>query len=195
MTNLLILSNAISRGVSQTVSWLIDYMVEIAWFIVLILLLCGIAMGIRYLWRRWIKNGINWTHNKLIYKPWMYLTRPVRRLHRRYSERIQGKKMAKWKRGHLADVFLNVLYEEAEAGRISKQEFRRLQNEMGKFFNLPDLIRRKTNKQELKARLLANKEHTIGPKGVIPGGKPGKNVVPLYEGLGHKYLSQKKQSA
>ena len=102
--------------------------------------------------------------------------------------------MAKWKKGHLADVLLNVLYEEAEAGRISKQEFRRLQTDMGKFFDLPDLIRRKTDKKAVAARLKANKEHTIGPKGIIPGGKPGENIVPLYEGLGHKYLSTKKVS-
>ena len=120
LSNLLILSNAFSRGVTEVVGWCLDHSAELITLIGLILLLCGIVMGVRYIWKRWLKQGITWTYNRAMYKPWMYLTRPARRLHQRYSERNLRKKMAKWKKGHLADVLLNVLYEEAEAGRISK---------------------------------------------------------------------------
>ena len=101
--------------------------------------------------------------------------------------------MAKWEERVIADKILDVLYDEVEAGRISKPTFRRLQTKMGEFFNIPDLIRRKTNKEFLKLKFkqkLEAERKILGNN--IPGGKPGENVVAIYEGFDSKYLKRKK---
>src|SRR5258708_1487080 len=145
----------------------------------LTLLLYGTAMGIQYMWRRLvfssrktvtkIKNSPLWFNYIRI--PMQWLTYPVRRFHRRYTDRVLRTKMAKWEERVIADKILDVLYAEVEAGRISKARFRRMQTEMGNFFNIPDLIRRKTDRDAVKRRLMANKEYQIGPK-------PGAKLVP-----------------
>lgn len=183
-------------GFLALVSWVREYQSELLTFIGLTLLLCGMAMGIRYIWQRYfrqrllpVKDAGYWLYKKLLRNPWQQFSRPIRKFHRRWSERNQRAKMAKFEERIIADKILDVLYEEVEAGRISKGRFRRLQTEMGNFFNIPDLCRRKLHPEAIKA--MRAKEKLAGPKNKIPGGKPGENVVPIYQGLGHKYLSKK----
>jgi hypothetical protein len=173
---------------TNAMSWLSQYQSEVILFIGLTLLLCGMAMGARYLWLRY-KDARYWLYKRLFRNPWQWLSRPIRRLHRRWSERNLRAKMAKFEERIIADKILDVLYDEVEAGRISKGRFRRLQTEMGEFFGIPDLCRRKLHPEAIKA--MRAKEKLAGPKGKIPGGKPGENVVPIYKGLGHKYLKTK----
>jgi hypothetical protein len=101
--------------------------------------------------------------------------------------------MAKWRKGHLANAFYETIHREIEAGRLSKQQGKQLQSQLAKFFGLDDLARIKTHDDAIRRKLLLNKEYEIGPKGPIPGGKPGEDIVPIYkfEGLGSKFLKRK----
>jgi hypothetical protein len=199
---LLIRGEPKEREVSGTWSE-VDWVGNTILFVGLTLLLCGIAMGVRYIWRRLhtqrVKDTYYWVYKTLLRNPWQMLSRPFRRLHRRWSEKNLRAKMAKFEERIIADKILDVLYDEVEAGRISKGRFRRLQTQMGEFFNISDLCRRKLHPEAIKA--MRAKEKLKGPTGnknnpspKIPGGKPGENVIPLYEGLGHKYLSKKQAS-
>jgi len=178
---------------SNAVDWIYLYQPEITLLTGLILLLCGMTMGVRYLWRYYFSQQLKdmgyWVYKTLLRNPWQWLSRPFRRLHRRWSEKNLRAKMAKFEERIIADKILDVLYDEVEAGRISKARFRRMQTEMGNFFNIPDLCRRKLHPEAIKN--MRKKEKLAGPKGKIPGGKPGEDVIPLYEALGHKYLKKK----
>ena len=193
---LMLLSQWLSRSVAEVVNFMMDYSYEIGTFIGLVLLLCGTAMGIRYIWQRWIRWPARGLYNRLIRNPISWLLKPARRLHRRYSERGQRAQMAKWKKGHLADVFFNALLIELTEHRISAGEFRRLKSGIAKFFDLPDLVSKKTHPDAIKRQNEMTKrrlreEKLAGPTKIVPGGKPGENVIPIYEGLGAKFLKRR----
>src|SRR6266849_4316478 len=120
---------------SNAVDWIYLYQPEITLLTGLILLLCGMTMGVRYLWRYYFSKQLKdmgyWVYKTLLRNPWQWLSRPFRRLHRRWSEKNLRAKMAKFEERTIADKILDVLYDEVEAGRISKARFRRMQTEMG----------------------------------------------------------------
>lgn len=193
MASLLTVSGVILHGIVATADGVIRYQSELLLFAGLVLLLCGIAMGLRYIWLHHFKDEGYWLYKKLLRNPWQMVTRPFRRMHRRWSEQNLRVKMAKFEERIIADKILDVLYDEVEAGRISKARFRRLQTQMGEFFGIHDLCRRKLHPKAIEAYM--KKVKLAGPKSKLPGGKPGENVVPIYEGLGHKYLKKKKGAA
>jgi len=159
------------------------------------LVLCGIALAIRHIWRRWLKGGTTKVYHKVLRNPVRWLLRPFNRLHRRWSEQNLGIKMAKWKKELIANIFYEGLTQACDEHLISKHDKRRLMKELAHFFDIADLKKPNNHKEALKKKILENREFQIGPKGEIPGGKPGENVVPLYKGLGEEYLSRKKASA
>ncbi len=170
---------------------------DIILFIGIGLVLCGIALAIRHIWRRWLKIGTTKVYYKVLRNPVRWFLRPINRLHRQWSEQSLGIKMAKWRKGHLSNAFYETIHREIEEGRMSKQQGKRLQAELAKFFGLRELARIKTHPHALKEKLLKNEEFKIGPKQKNPtwGGKPGEDIVPQYNGLGEGYLSKKKGTA
>lgn len=176
---------------SQVALWAFDHS-GVVFGVATGLLLCGTAMGARYIYRRIPEKGIRKVYNRVVRNPWSKLARPFRRFHRKWSERNQRIKMAKWKKGHLTDAFLNAIDNEYLEGRLSRQERRRLQNQIATFFELPDLARKSTHPSAVERRIKANKTSKTGPVKEIPGPRPGENTVPMYEGLGHGYLDRKK---
>lgn len=156
---------------------------------------CGvIALLMRAIWRRWLRNIVRPLYWKLIQRPMHRVLAPVRRLHRRWSARNLEKKMAKWKQGALADIVGDALLEANVTGVISDQEYRAYMQKAGKALGLPDLVRVSRNKLAIAHRIKTNDTYKHGPKGVIPGGKPGENVVPHYEGLGDRFLKRHRKA-
>lgn len=156
---------------------------------------CGvIALLMRAIWRRWLRNIVRPLYWKLIQRPMHRVLAPVRRLHRRWSARNLEKKMAKWKQGALADIVGDALLEANVTGVISDQEYRAYMQKAGKALGLSDLIRVSRNKLAIAHRIKTNDTYKHGPKGIIPGGKPGENVVPHYEGLGDRFLKRHRKA-
>ncbi len=172
--------------------WIVNYF-ELLIILVLLVSLCGIAMGVRYIWLGWFRDPLIKLYNRIIRNPITRLMGPLRaRLSRRAANTLR-EKMAKWRKGHLANAFYETIHREIEAGRLSKQQGKQLQSQLAKFFGLDDLARIRTHDDAIKHRLMLNKEYEIGPKNPIPGGKPGEDIVPEYkfEGLGSKFLNKK----
>ncbi len=157
---------------------------------------CGvIALLLRGLWRRWLRDKVRPLYWKFVQRPFHRVTGPVRRLHRRWSERNMEKRMAKWKAGALADIVGDALLEANVIGVISDQEYRRYMEKMGKVLDLPDLIRIRNNKLAIAHRVKTNDTSKHGPKGKIPGGKPGEDIVPHFQGLGDRFLKRHRKTA
>lgn len=162
------------------------------------LILCGMGLGIRYIYRRMPEKLFRKIYNRVVRNPWSRFTAPFRRMHRRWSEQHQGKKMAKWKKGHLADVVQEAFFTAHEKGIISRQEYKQLVLEVGKIFGLDDLLPRKNNIAAIRQRVKVNcekiaKENALLPtKREIPGGKPGENTVPQYTDLGSSFIARMK---
>ena len=102
---------------------------DIILFIGIGLVLCGMALAIRYLWRRWLRIGTTKVYYKVLKNPVRWLLRPINRYHRRCSDRNLGIKMAKWRKGHLANAFYEAIHMEIEEGRLSRQHVQRLAGE------------------------------------------------------------------
>lgn len=102
--------------------------------------------------------------------------------------------MAKWKKELVADIFYDGLTKACDDHLLSKHDKRRLMKQIAEFFGIADLKRANNHPEAIRKKIKDNREHKTGPKGEIPGGKPGENVIPLYQGLGHKYLSRKKSA-
>lgn len=182
--------------ITYTVSqWAIDYPGIVLSF-ASALLLCGMALGIRHIYRRMPEKTGRKLYNRVIRNPWSKVTGPFRRLHHRWSMQNQGKQMAKWKKGHLADVVQEAFWAAHKKGIISRQEYKQLVMEVGTMFGLDDLLPRKGNIGAVKARIEANcakmeKELALcNPK--IPGGKPGENTSPVFEDLGSSFIAKMK---
>lgn len=157
---------------------------------------CGlVALMLRAVWRRWLRDKIRPLYWRLIQRPYHRVTGPIRRLHRRWSVRNQEKKMAKWKQGALADIVGDALLEANVIGIISDQEYRAYMQKAGKALGLPDLVRITNNKLAIAHRVKNNDTSKHGPKGQIPGGKPGENVVPNFKAIGEGILARLKRSA
>lgn len=201
------LGNQLFQLIVAAVNWVIAYKAEVITFIGLTLTLCGMALGIRYLWQRHIQKVferfVSWptrkVYNKVVRNPVSWALRPFRRLHRRWSEKNLRATMAKWKKEIVAEIFYDSLSKACEEHLISKTHKRRLMKELAEFFDIaalkrtsihPEAVKRRN--EMVKARI--KKESAIGPEGVIPGGKPGENTIPLYQGLGHKFLARRKQA-
>lgn len=156
---------------------------------------CGlVALMLRAVWRRWLRDKIRPVYWKFVQRPYHRVTGPVRRLHRRWSARNLEKKMAKWKQGALADIVGDALLEANIVGIISDQEYRAYMQKAGKALGLPDLVRVSHNKLAIAHRVKTNDTHKHGPKGKIPGGKPGEDIVPHYEGLGDRFLKRHRKA-
>ena len=170
-----------------------DWAVPVIALSIVFLSLCGITMGVRYIWRMLFHKRFIYLWHRLVRNPLSWLLQPLRRAHSRWSNRNQREKMAKWRKGHLANAFYETIHREIEAGRLSAQQGKQLQDKLGQFFGLDDLRRIKTHADAIRHKLLLNKEYEIGPKNPIPGGKPGEDIVPVYkfEGLGSKFLNKK----
>ncbi len=154
---------------------------------------CGVvALVLRAMWRNWLRDLIRPWYWRLIQRPMHRVLGPVRRLHRRWSERNMEKRMAKWKAGMLADIIGDALLEANIAGVISDQEYRKYMEKAGKALGLNDLVRIKNHKLAIKHRVTTNDTHKHGPKQPNPawGAKPGVDVVPQYEALGSRFLSR-----
>jgi hypothetical protein len=151
---------------------------DIGFIGILMLSLCGVG----YIWR----EQLGWLMQRLL--------QPVQRLHSKWSRQNQRGMMAKWRKGHLANVFYETIHAEIEAGRISPQQGKQLQSKMATFFGVDDLARIKTHEDAIKHRLMLNKIHEVGPAQAKPawGGKPGEDVVPQYGVLGSKFLKRRK---
>jgi len=157
---------------------------------------CGlVALMLRAVWQRWLRDKVKPLYWKLIQRPMHRVLAPVRRLHRRWSVRNMEKKMAKWKQGALADIVGDALLEANVIGIISDQEYRAYMQKAGKALGLPDLVRVTNNKLAIAHRVKTNKTHEASPKGKIPGGKPGENVVPQFVGIGDRFLRKHKKTA
>jgi hypothetical protein len=159
---------------------------------------CGIvAFLVRALWRRWLRDIGRLWYWKFLQRPYHRVTAPVRRLHRRWSERNMEKKMAKWKAGTLADIVGDALLEANLSGIISDQEYRKYMEKMGKVLGLTDLVRIRNSKLAIAHRIRNNDTAKHGPKpgSYIPGGKPGEDIVPQWEGLGSKALAKLKKTS
>lgn len=171
---------------------------------------CGVvALILRGLWRRWLRDLIRPLYWRLIQRPYHRVTGPIRRLHRRWSERNMEKKMGKWKAGALADIVGDALLEANVVGVISDQEYRAYMQKAGKALGLPDLVRISNNKLAIAHRVKSNAEKmklaeknedgkhvTIkGTKAPIPGGKPGEDIVPHFKAIGEGLLARLKRSA
>jgi len=157
---------------------------------------CGlVALMLRAVWQRWLRDKVRPIYWKLIQRPAHRILGPVRRLHRRWSERNQEKRMAKWKAGALADIVGDALLEANVVGVISDQEYRAYMQKAGKALGLPDLVRISNNKLAIAHRVKKNDTSKHGPKGKLPGGKPGEDIVPHYEGLGDRFLKRHRKTA
>jgi len=153
-----------------------------------ILLLLGVALGLRYLYRRYKYNALGayyrWIRNPLN----KYLVHPVRRA----RTRRKGNAMAKWRKGYVADLLYGHIFQDWHDGKITKHEATQVAKLLGKEWK--DLLPGNKDRRAIARRLEKNKEYEIGPKNPIPGPKPGENVIPIREGLGSKYLSRKKSA-
>lgn len=157
---------------------------------------CGVvALLLRAIWRRWLRDIAKPLYWKLIQRPMHRVLAPVRRLHRRWSERNMEKRMAKWKAGALADIVGDALLEANVSGVISDQEYRAYMQKAGKALGLPDLVRISNNKLAIAHRVKNNDTSKHGPKGPIPGGKPGEDTVPHFKAIGEGILARLKRSA
>lgn len=178
-------------------SWAMDNPVVVFGFATT-LLLCGMALGVRHVYRRLPENWMRKLYNRVIRNPWSHFTAPFKRVHRRWSEKNKGKTMAKWKKGHLADVVQEAFFTAHEKGIISRQEYKQLILEVGHVFGLDDLLPRKNNIDAVRNRIKKNceqmeKELALIPKDrIIPGGKPGENTVPEYTDLGSSFIAKMK---
>lgn len=172
---------------------------------------CGVAaLVMRAIWRRWLRDIVKPLYWKLIQRPMHRVLAPIRRLHRRWSERNMEKRMAKWKAGALADIVGDALLEANVIGVISDQEYRAYMQKAGKALGLSDLVRISNNKLAIAHRVKSNGEKMglaapdgtdgkhipiKGTKSPIPGGKPGEDTVPNFKAIGEGLLARLKRSA
>lgn len=157
---------------------------------------CGlVALMLRAVWKRWLRSRLMPVYWLLVQRPMQRILNPIRRLHRRWSVRNQEKRMAKWKAGALADIVGDALLEANIVGVISDREYRAYMQKAGKALGLPDLVRISNHKLAIAHRVKNNDTSKHGPKGPLPGGKPGEDVVPHYEGLGDRFLKRHRKTA
>jgi hypothetical protein len=183
--------------VVSIMNWLIDYSDVITLAIVL-LLLCGMVVGIEHIWSRWLHDPVLQLWYKFVKNPASWLLQPFQRAHARWSNKYQREMMAKWRKGHYANAFYNTIHQMIDDGICSPQQGKQLQAKMAQFFGLDDLARIKTHEDAIRHRLELNKIHEIGPVQDKPawGDKPaaikkGDFVGPPIESLGSKFLKKR----
>lgn len=177
--------------------------------VVMLIILCGAVLGIRYLWRKYLRqelidlwNVVSTSVTNLWYtyvkNPISWLIQPIRRVHSKWSAGKLRDTMAKWRKGHLANAFYETIHREIEAGRLSKQQGKQLQAQMAKFFGLDDLARIKTHEKAVEHKLMLNRMHEVGPAQEHPAWgdppspiKAGDPVGPPVESLGSKWFNRK----
>jgi len=109
---------------------------------------------------------------------------------------LVGLGMAKWKKGHLANVLSDAI---ANAEGLSRQEKRALTLKVAELFGLDDLLPRRWNRKAVAYRVKKNCElmakQLVLCKPEIPGGiaKPGE--VPEWKDLGSDFLAKRKSVA
>lgn len=181
---------------SRFANWAFDN-ASIVFAIAVILLLCGIVMGIRYIYQRLPSGWVRKTYNIWWRNPMSKVTGPIRRFHRRWSEQGRAKKMAKWREGHLADIVQHAINEAEGFSRQEKRRFTlKLVEALKSEVDLTDLLPRRNNPKAVADRVKKNcekmsKELALLPKSrTIPGGKPGEDTYPTYKDLGTDFLAR-----
>lgn len=151
------------------------------------LVVCGAALGIRSIYRRWLKYHLLGLWYKGVRNPLnRYLVHPLRR----WKNRREGIQMAKWRKSYVADLIYGHILDDLHAEKINAIEAKRICHILGEEYK--DLLPRKFHSGAIKNHLRKNKTHEVGPVKPIPGPKPGEAVVVEYNGIGSKYLSRKK---
>lgn len=100
---------------------------------------------------------------------------------------VEGKFMAKWKNGMVADKIGDAIFDLEMAGVLSEQEAARATKKVAKALGLYDLMPRRFHKLWLRHYFLGSKtkdgkdvppvyQKMAGPKKPIPGPKPGEDV-------------------
>ena len=202
----------------QTGNWeerLIDYTVfntRFAAGAVMLFCVCGALISISYLWRKHLKDMMSQLQIQFnaaaihlwystVRNPVSWLVQPVRRAHARWSAKNLRETMAKWRKGHLANAFYETIHQQIQAGMMSPQQGKQLQEKMAKFFGLDDLARIKTHAEAIRHRLALNKISDIGPvinqDSGLGGTKPcwgdePQPYGPPVETLGGNFLNRKK---
>lgn len=140
--------------------------------------------------RRFLRWAIIWPIQRMFYR---IVRRPVRLL--------LGGIMARWKTtvvaDRLDDTLSKLCYDE---GIISKQEYRRLSNLVGKALGIGDLVTKKLSKQGIKHTVLKNigvmrattKDTVSGPPLKV---KVDTSYSPMTETRNLSYLRRRQQSA
>lgn len=202
----------------QTGSWeekALDFAIYNTQFVAgVAMLLCagGAWISIRYLWRKHLRDMVNQLQIRFnatalhlwhttVRNPVSWLIQPVRQAHARWSAKNLRETMAKWRKGHLANAFYETIHQQIQAGIMSPQQGKQLQEKMAKFFGLDDLARIKTHAHAIRHRLALNKISEIGPvinqDSGLGGTKPcwGDEPQPFgppVEVLGGNFLNRKK---
>lgn len=100
---------------------------------------------------------------------------------------VEGKFMAKWKNGIVADKLGDAIFDLEMSGILSEQEATRANKKIGKALGLTDLLPRRFNKMWLRYYFLGSKnkegksfpplyQKLAGPAKPIPGPKPGEEI-------------------
>lgn len=201
VTQLTPAAHTVSRWMGSAVNWVMDNQSVVLLFIGWTLLLCGIALGVRYCWRRWLKKPVRKAWNKLVRNPIHWLLRPIYRAHGRWSRKNLRAKMAKWKEEVVASILYDGLTKACDDGIINKHVKRRLIKDLAVFLNLKDLKKpnyhpaaTKRKMEMLKVVMKERRGKIAGPKGPLGGEHTGQVYIPEYQGLGHKFLGRRKVS-
>lgn len=125
---------------------------------------------------------------------------------------VEGKFMAKWKNGMVADKIGDAIFDLEMAGVLSEQEAARATKKVAKALGLSDLLPRRFHKAWLRHYFLGSKtkdgkdvppvyQKLAGPAKPLPGPKPGEDVpvAPIADNVVAsdmlKRIREKKQQA
>lgn len=137
-----------------------------------------VVVGIRWLLRKAMAGYrfVSWR----VRRAWRWLRkRPTIRA-------VEGKFMAKWKNGMVADKIGDAIFDLEMAGVLSEQEAARATKKVAKALGLTDLLPRRFHKAWLRYYFLGSKkdgkdvppvyQKLAGPSKPIPGPKPGEDI-------------------
>lgn len=143
-----------------------------------------VVVGVRWLLRK-AMAGYR-AISRLVRRTWHWLRkRPTIRA-------VEGKFMAKWKNGMVADKIGDAIFDLEMQGVLSQQEAKRVTGKVAKALGLYELMPRKFHKAWLRHYFLGGKDKDgkpippvhqklAGPAKPIPGPKPGEDV-PVAQG-------------